>query len=221
MKNFRLFWLAPIATIAILFGSYGLTSATGYWVSSGKTEITAETKLTADDLKGWMTLQQAATGLGVDVQQLIALVGAPAGVTLTPETAFKDIEGLVPGFELTAFRDKVRALTGEAVVVPAPTTPAAAPSPAQPPATTPQPAAPAASTHTPTGTGTGAGSTQSITGQSTIRQIAQANGLDPALLAKEAGIPATMSLDAALKDIKSAVPGFEIQAVRDAVDRLT
>ena len=107
-NNHRLVWVAPLATVAILFGSVGVASATGAWITSGRQVITATTTLTADDLKGWMTFQQAADGLGLDVQKLIALVGAPAGV-LSPATAFKDVESLVPGFELTGFREKVRA----------------------------------------------------------------------------------------------------------------
>jgi len=122
VKNHRLVWVAPLATVAILFGSVGVASATGAWVTSGRQVITATTTLTADDLKGWMTFQQAADGLGMDVQKLIALTGAPAGV-LTPATAFKDVEALVPGFELSSFRETVRAALGgtPATAAPGPT----------------------------------------------------------------------------------------------------
>ena len=90
-------WIAPAVTIAALFGSYGIASATGGWVTSGKQVITASTKLTPDDLKGWMTLQQASDGLGIGVDRLIALLDAPAGTAIAPATAFKDLEALVPG----------------------------------------------------------------------------------------------------------------------------
>ena len=216
--NGKAVWVAPIATVAILFGSVGVATATGGWVTSGKQVITATTQLTVDDFKGWMTLQQAADGVGVDVATLIALVGAPAGVTVTPATAFKDLETLVPGFELGDFKEQVRALVGG---VPAPSATPGATSIASPTTLGPsrQPSASGTRTGTPTGTGTGA--TQSITGQMTIRQVAEAYKLDPATLAREAGLPATISLDAALKDLKNAVPGFEIQTIRDAAERLT
>nr|NLI51162.1 hypothetical protein [Propionibacterium sp.] len=220
MKTTTALWVAPIATVAILFGSIGIASATGAWVTSGKQQITATSQLTVDDFKGWMTLQQAADGVGLDVATLITLVGAPAGVTITPTTAFKDLESLVPGFELGDFKERVRALVGGA---PAPTTGPTGGSTASP---APSPSVPASSvapspSHTPSPTGTGTGSGASITGQMTIRQVAEAYGLDPAVLARESGVPAGISVDAALKDLKNAVPGFEIQQVRDAVERLT
>jgi hypothetical protein len=216
--NGKAVWVAPIATVAILFGSVGVAMATGGWVTSGKQVITATTRLTVDDLKGWMTLQQATDGLGVDVQALIGLVGAPAGVTVTPATAFKDLEGLVPGFELGDFKERVRALPGLPGATSAPTASGGG-GPATP-APAPQPTPSGSRTGTPTGTPTGTAA-PAITGQMTIRQVAEANGLDPATLAKEAGLPATVSLDAALKDLKNAVPGFEIQTIRDAVARLS
>ena len=42
------------------------------------------------------------------VGDLITLVGAPEGAAVTPSTKFKDLEALVPGFELSSFRDVVR-----------------------------------------------------------------------------------------------------------------
>jgi len=209
MKTATAVWLAPVATVAILFGSVGVATATGAWVTSGKQQITATTQLTVDDFKGWMTLQQAADGVGVDVGTLITLVGAPAGVTITPATAFKDLETLVPGFELGDFKERVRALVGG--TAPATASPTATPSEAA--TAVPSPSR----TASPTGTGEG----QSISGQMTIRQVAEAYNLDPAVLAREAGVPTGISVDAALKDLKNAVPGFEIQSVRDAVERLT
>ena len=111
-------WVAPVASLVIMAATVAVSQATGTWATSGRQVITAGKSLTVDDLKGWMTLQQAADGLGLPVDQLIGLVGAPAGVTVTPDTAFKDLESLVPGFELTAFREVLSArLAG---VVPSP-----------------------------------------------------------------------------------------------------
>ena len=102
-------WIAPIASIAILAGTVGATQATGMWVTSGRQVMTATTVLSIDDLKGWMTLQQAADGLGVPVAELIDLLDAPPAVDVAPSTAFKDLESLVPGFELSALREVLRA----------------------------------------------------------------------------------------------------------------
>ena len=204
-------WIAPAVTVAVLFGSYGIASATGGWVTSGKQVITASTKLTPDDLKGWMTLQQASDGLGIGVDRLIALLDAPAGTAIAPATAFKDLEALVPGFELSAF--KLRLAEALASAPGASLTPTAS-------GTAPTASASISSaTHAPTGTPSGGG-TSSITGQTTLRQAATAAGIDPERLRREAGLPASVGLDVALKDIKNSVPGFEIQSVRDAVERL-
>ncbi len=108
-------WLLPALAIVVFFGVVGIAQATGLWVTSGRTisaagvEKTAPAagSLTAADLKGWMTLQQAADGLGMPVTDLIARIAPPADVTLAPDTAFKDVEKLVPGFSLTELRARL------------------------------------------------------------------------------------------------------------------
>ncbi len=117
-------WVAPVATVAIIFGTVGVAQATGVWVTSGRQAVVVGQQLGVDDLKGWMTLQQAADGLGMDVDRVIAVVGPPAGVTLTPATALKDLESLVPGFQMSAFREALRSALGQSAA-PVPATPSA------------------------------------------------------------------------------------------------
>ncbi|HSN11584.1 MAG TPA: hypothetical protein VLS51_05720 [Propionibacteriaceae bacterium] len=105
----RLAWLSPVIFLAVMFGGVGIAQLTGDWVTSGRQPIVAQ-QLAVDDIKGWMTLQQAADGLGVTVDDLVTLIGAPDPSLLTPGTAFKDVESVVPGFSLTTFRESVRAL---------------------------------------------------------------------------------------------------------------
>lgn len=105
-------WIAPIASIAVIAGTVGVTQATGLWVTSGRQVVTATAGMSVDDLKGWMTLQQAADGLGMPVDELIGLLDAPPGVDIAPGAAFKDLEALVPGFELSAFREVLRGRLG-------------------------------------------------------------------------------------------------------------
>ena len=50
--------VAPVASVALLFGSIGVATLTGDWVTSGRQQVVAGQALTVDDLKGWMTLQQ-------------------------------------------------------------------------------------------------------------------------------------------------------------------
>lgn len=101
-------WVIPVASATILFSSVGVAQLSGVWITSGRASVAASQNLAPEDLKGWMTLQQAADGLGIEVAQLIALIGPASGSTLTPQTAFKDVEAIVPGFELSALREQLR-----------------------------------------------------------------------------------------------------------------
>lgn len=202
MKTSR--WVAPIAFLVIMFGTIGVAQASGQWITSGRQQVVAGEQLTAADLKGWMTLQQASDGLGIPLSDLVALIAPPAGVSLDGQTAFKDVEGLVPGFELSAFREAVAAHQAGGT---RPAVPASAPS------------------HAPTGTPTGVGSATgsvsgSVTGSMTLRQVAEANDLDLDDLIAQVGLPPDVNPDLPLRDLKNALSGFEIQSVRDAVAAL-
>lgn len=102
-------WVSPVVSAVLLFGAVGVAAGTGNWVTGGREQVTATTTLTVDDLKGWMSLQQAADGLGVTVPVLIGLIDAPQGAHLSGATLFKDVEAQVPGFTLSTFRETLRA----------------------------------------------------------------------------------------------------------------
>ena len=149
----RLTWISPLIFIAVMLGCVGIAQLSGAWVTSGK-QVVAAGQLTADDVKGSMTLQVAADGLGVTVDDLVTLIDPPDRSALSPATLFKDIEALVSGFELTSFRDKLRAFlaarNGSPLPTPTPTAIATAAFPASV-----SPSVTATHTSTPTGTGTG------------------------------------------------------------------
>ena len=213
-------WLLPALSLILFFGAIGVAQAAGWWVTSGREPIAAGA-MTADDLKGWMTLQQAADGLAVPVDELVVLLGAPAGAGVGPGTAFSEVEALVPGFELTTYRETVRAHLGTgAADVPAvaePTTAAGASTP--PPSPSPIPTTHVPSS-TPTGTSTGT-PTDGIRGSMTIREAAAATGVAVDRLLAEARLPADLDPDLPLRQIQDVVEGFEIQTLRDAAASLT
>lgn len=97
-------WLMPLVTLVALFGTIGIAQVAGWWSASGRQVVVAAT-LGVDDLKGWMTIQQAADGLGVPATTVIEAIGAAPEAGVTPATRFKDVEALVPGFELSSFRE--------------------------------------------------------------------------------------------------------------------
>lgn len=213
----RLTWISPIIFIAVMLGGVGISQLSGAWVTSGK-QVVAVGQLSADDVKGSMTLQVAADGLGVTVDDLVTLIDPPDRSALSPATAFKDIEALVPGFELTAFRDKLRvflaARNGSPLPTPTATTTAAT-TVAVPVSGSPS----AVATHTSTPTGTGTSDTQ-VKGSMTLRQVAQTYNLSLDKLIAECGLPADVDADKPLRDLSTVVPGFDVEAVRSAVDRL-
>lgn len=232
MKTVK-WWVFPLLSLVLIFGTVEIAKATGFWVSNGRQNVQAGQPLKATDLKGWMTIQQAADGLGMSAEELIAIMGPPAGVQLTPSMAFKDVEAVWPEFELSELRTK---LAGDEVAAPAPSgkpteAPSAGVTPGQP--HTPQPdngtpqarnATPGAGNATPgagNGTPKAGKSAGSITGQLTLQQVADQAGIDVKALIKEAGLPENTSPTATLKSLRDSVPGFEIQRVRDAVTRLT
>lgn len=197
-------WWLPVIWVAVLLATIGAAQLLGAWQVSGRQEVVTGT-LSVDDLKGWMTIQQAADGLGVPAEVVIEAIGGPAGV-VTSSTAFSAVEQVVPDFSLTTFREILRARLGGQ-------SPAAT---AAPPTTSP--AVPATATVHPSGTPT---STNSVTGQQTLRQVAEDNGLDLVKLIAAAGLPSGVDPDVALRTLRDTVPGFEIGQVRDAVDRLS
>jgi hypothetical protein len=101
-------WVTPVVSAVVLFGSIGVATISGDWVTGGREQIAQKAQLTVDDVKGWMTLQHAADGLGIPVATVIGLIDPAAGAGLSPTTVFKDVEAEVPGFELATFREQLR-----------------------------------------------------------------------------------------------------------------
>jgi hypothetical protein len=215
----RLTWIAPLVFIAVMLGGVGVAEATGAWITSGR-QVVAAGQLAPEDVKGSMTLQQAADGLGMGFPELVTLINPPDPSLLTPTTAFKDLEALVPGFDLATFRETLRAyLTAKnGTPIPAPTaTPSGTSSPSVVAASTPSATATHTATATATGTGTG---DASIKGSMTLRQVADASHLTVAALVAECGLPADANPDLTLRELADSVPGFDVQVVKDAVARL-
>jgi hypothetical protein len=114
-------WVAPVATLVIFFGSMGVASLTGSWVTGGREQVVATERLAVDDIKGWMTIQQAADGLGVPAGAIIGVIDPSGQAGLTAATALKDIEAIVPGFTLSGLREQLRAFLAAGPVPASPT----------------------------------------------------------------------------------------------------
>jgi hypothetical protein len=104
-------FLVPILAVSLFLGTVGVAMANGNWIVSGKQMVDLENLASSADIKGGMTLQQVADGLGLSTTELYALAAIPA--ELPPETALKEMEGMVPDFEVTTLREAVAAYLGE------------------------------------------------------------------------------------------------------------
>lgn len=97
----------PILAIAALLLSVAAARLTGNWSTSGRTSIDPEQMQSSDEIKGWMTLEQVASGFDIPQEQLYSRLSLPTD--LPTSTELKEIEGLVEDFEITAVREVVDA----------------------------------------------------------------------------------------------------------------
>ncbi len=99
-------FVMPVLIFAALIGTVLTAQGMGQWSTSGRVAIDAS-KMTAADIKGWMTLQEVMDGLQVSQPDLYAAGKLPADIP--PSTALNKLEALVPGFSVTALRDTLTA----------------------------------------------------------------------------------------------------------------
>ena len=110
-----------MATVVVLFGSIGVAELTGSWVTGGRQPTAVAGRVSAAELKGWMTIQQAADGLGITADSLITLIDPERGGAITPGTQLRVVEAVVPGFSLPGLRSRLSAQPGSAPASASPT----------------------------------------------------------------------------------------------------
>ncbi len=232
-------FLIPIIVIAALLGSSLIAQAGGFWATSGRTSVNLD-NMTAVDLKGWMTLQQVMDGMKVSKEQLYAAGNIPLDIPLS--TALKDLEGIVPDFEVSALREKLGAPAGyvpeemmsgdHAMESMAEPTPTPVPQPTATPIVHTQPI-----TGTHAGPGDGAGSSPTglgptplppgqilpadqIKGRMTLREVADQCAVPLDQLLAALNLPADTDPNTGLKDLISSGQIADIDPVRVAVAAL-
>ena len=202
----------PVIVIVILLGTVFAAQAEGLWSTSGR-DTTDLAQMTPADLKGWMTLQQVMDGLNISQQELYALASIPASVP--PTTALKDLEPLVPGFEVSTLRDALTARLG----TPENATPAPAAMTAIPTQTAAAP--------TPISAATAAATTAAqvlpadqIKGKMTLREVSEQCAVPLTDLLAALKLPADTDPNALIKDLVAQGKLAEISAVQQAVSAL-
>ncbi len=219
----------PVLVVVALFGTVFTAQAMGQWSTSGRVAIDPA-KMTAADLKGWMTLQDVMNGLGISQADLYAAGKIPSDVP--PSTALNKLESLVPGFSVTTLRETLTAqLAGSsdsATSAPASqqTIPAATPNPASAPAST---AVPTATPHV-SGDDAGTGPTplpagqvlaaSQIKGSMTLRSVSQQAGVTLDKLLAALKLPADTNPDTPIKDLVSQGKISEVTTVQAIVAEL-
>lgn len=232
----------PAIVILALLGVVGAAQAAGQWIVSGRALIDPNNMTTSADIKGWMTLQQVADGFGLTPSQLIEIIGLPAEIS--PDTALKDLEAIVPGFEVSTVRERVAIYLEEAAI---PTSEGVQPTAIRETLTTEgrstataidasqptptvemTPSVTATLEHIPGGDGSGPtplppGETLAgadIKGNHTLRQISeQAKVALPELLTR-LGLPDDINPDTTVRDLVRNGQTSEVQVVRDVVTAL-
>lgn len=194
-------YVLPLVLIASLLGSVFAAKAVGYWSTSGRTVTLLDKSGVAapEGIKGWMTLADIVETYGIPEAELWSRLGLPAD--LPANTALKDVEAIVSGFEVSAVRDAVTAYRAErSGAIP------------EPQATTAAPAQP-------TGTPSDSLSAQEVRGKNTLAEVARMYGIPVERIVAEVGLPADVDVQAPLKDI-AAQYGIEILNIREAAERI-
>ena len=224
-------WFVPVLAVALLLGMVGVAQATGWWIVSGKSMVDVQNMTSSADIKGWMTFEQIAAGFGMETSTLYAELGLPAD--LPPETALKEMESVVPGFEVSTVRDVIDAYLGEdgtaadsaerEVAQPAPqptTAPTAEPSPT-----------PVAVDHVPVGDGSGTGdgtgsgpaaptSAVEIKGRHMLQQIADSTGISLDDLLAALALSADTDPNVEVRSLVEGGAIAEVETIRTAVTAL-
>ncbi len=99
------FWMPVLALVPILL-AVTVAQLTGSFATSGR-DVVNMANMTSEDIRGWMTWQDVSDGFGIPLPDLYTLVGIPADIPAN--TAMKDMEGLIDGFETTTVREAVAA----------------------------------------------------------------------------------------------------------------
>ncbi len=104
-------YFMPGLVILLLLATIGIAQTTGFWIVSGKQMIDVSQLASSSEIRGWMTVEEIATGLGLPLDQVYSATGIPKNVP--PDTALKDLEQIIPDFEVSGIQDALAAYLGE------------------------------------------------------------------------------------------------------------
>lgn len=88
----------------IFFGGIGITKLMGIYELTPP-PITSETKMTPEEIKGYMTIEEVSVGLKIDVNEVYKKLDIP--IDIPKNTKLKDIPNTIPGFDVEGAREKL------------------------------------------------------------------------------------------------------------------
>jgi hypothetical protein len=223
-------FLMPVLVVLTLLGSVWVAKAAGLWQTSGRGQVLLDDSGQPDPagIKGWMTLDDLSETYGAPLEDLYVMIGA--GPDLPSGTALKELEAVVPGFEVSAVR------AGVAAYLDGSWASSDGPLPEPEVTVTPQPEAlPTTSEdHVPQGPGAGSGAGSGgeivlpadgspwpgseIRGRMTLQEVVDLCQVPLEVLAAELGLPEDIDAQLRMRDLADQM-GIEVLTVREVVDR--
>ncbi len=91
-----------VLVFVIFFGGIGITKIIGLFEVL-PAPITSETKISAEQIKGYMTLEDLSNGLKIDLEEVYEKLHIPSSIP--KETKLKDIQNTIPDFEVEGARE--------------------------------------------------------------------------------------------------------------------
>ena len=85
-----------IAVVLIFFGGVGITKVLGIYETT-RAQITSNSRITVDEIKGYMTIEDLATGLNMELDEVYTKLNIPT--TISKDTKLKEISNYLPDFE--------------------------------------------------------------------------------------------------------------------------
>ncbi len=102
-------YVMPVIMIVAMFAVVLVAQAAGAWQVTGSTKIvpmTAAGRPDPEAIKGKMTLDEIIQTYGMSQPDLYAALGLPADTATS--TAVKDLESVIPNFEVDVVRQAVK-----------------------------------------------------------------------------------------------------------------
>jgi len=89
----------------LFFGGIGITKLIGVYEVT-PAPITSETKITTEEIKGYMTIQDVSNGLKIDLNEMYKKLDLPTSIP--KDTKLKDIKNTIPDFEVEEVGEKLK-----------------------------------------------------------------------------------------------------------------